>query len=271
MFISDNYAMTTWTYEKKSINEALYKIANAGFKFVEIFGNLIHLDPRLHPDISEIKHILKKLGLRVDSIHAPYTGLALGYPKIQLKKEWLTILGKTMEFASELEAKYVIVHVTSFSEEITDAMYAKCIEISLDYINDLAEMARKLGLELALENLPYYTAPQFTWSLKDLSKIFTNPNIGFCYDIGHSPVNGFNYKSEINSVGKRLIVTHVSNNDGKYDHHWLPDNGILDWLEIKKELDRSGYKNRYTLEIRGENNPDSIINRMKDLFKKNLL
>ena len=46
---------------------------------------------------------------------------------------------------------------------------------------------------------------------------------------------------------ERLVTTHLSDNDGLEDRHWLPGHGIIDWVMVAKHFP-AGYRRCLTLE-----------------------
>jgi sugar phosphate isomerase/epimerase len=80
-------------------------------------------------------------------------------------------------------------------------------------------------------------------------------------------VNGRDCGAEISAAGKRLLSLHVSNNDGLSDKHWMPDRGVLDWQLIKKHLARIHYPAEYVLEVRGGEDPDSVLAQLQEFVR----
>lgn len=266
------YGISTWLYEQKGteIEEALHTIADAGFKCIELWGNIFHLDPRINPDIKSIKALVDKLNLWVHSIHTPFTGLNIGYPDIQLEKEWLRIIGESLEYGAKLDADIAVVHTFSYKEEMDESMFGESRIIIKEFIEELNEYARQLDIRLAVENQLHFNTPHFTHSLQELSKLWDDNEIGFCLDIGHASINGVETESEIAAAGKRLISIHVSNNDGNTDLHSLPTDGVLDWGKVKQQLKKYEYTGPHILEVRGGNRPDIILDQLRVYVEKEM-
>ena len=266
------YGISTWLYEEKGteIEEALYKIAEAGFKCIEIWGNIFHLDPRINQDVESIKALVNKLDLCVHSIHTPFTGLNIGYPDINLEKEWLRIIGESLEYGAKLGAGIAVVHTYSYKEGMDEKMFGESKIIIKEFIEKLNKYAGQLDIRLAVENQLHFNTPHFAHSLKELSILLDDNKIGFCFDIGHASINGVETESEIAAAGKRLISIHVSNNDGNTDLHCLPTDGVLDWEKIRQQLKKYEYNGPYILEVRGGNEPDIILNQLRVYVEKEM-
>jgi sugar phosphate isomerase/epimerase len=121
---ADVYAISSWMYVTRSLEESLPKMARAGFKWVELWGDQVHMDPRINPDVKAIKELIKKLGLRVHSVHAPFSGLDIGLPDTSLKARWLEVVGASLDVCAELEAGVAVLHASSHRTDLgTTAAY----------------------------------------------------------------------------------------------------------------------------------------------------
>ena len=257
----ERYALSTSIFQDNSLEEALPKIAAAGFKYVEITANGTHLDPRGRPDTLAVRSLMGDLGLQAHSIHTPYTNLKIGHPDIDLSESHPEVVAASLEIGAQVGAKMAVVHVTAAPKGLSDDVYERSREVSIAFVGKLRLRARELGITLALENLGLrpHLRRRFGSSLKELSEAFPGPDIGFCLDVGHALRNGLDIRSQIEAAGSRLICLHIHSNDGVDDCHWLPTQGLLDWAATSAELHRSGYGGRYVLEIRGGSEPVALL------------
>jgi sugar phosphate isomerase/epimerase len=264
----EQYAISTWQYVSRSLDEALTRIAESGFKWVELWGDSVHVDPRINPDVKAIQSQLQRLGLRVHSIHLPFSDLDLGHPNSGLKHDWLRVTGDALRLCDELGGRLAVVHVSSHHMDLTDdRLYQASCDIIAEFVQELNLQAKELGIQLALENLPALGQRRPSNSLQALSKLCTNPEIGFCLDIGHAAVNGFAQRDEIQAAGARMLSLHVSNNDGYEDLHWLPNVGVIDWQGVKEELARISYNQAYVLEVNGFDDPDAVMRQVVEFVR----
>lgn len=261
----ERYAVSSWLNEDCSLEESLVKIAGAGFNKVEIWADLIHLDPRANPDIKAIKALLSKLNLKAHSVHLPYNNLELGYPDWSLMDAWLDIFGITLEYCDQLNSRIAVVHADG---PVDPELAKESAKISKAFVKELGAMAGKYGIRLAVENMVRSKRRQFGCSLVELAEEFPDPALGFCLDTGHSALNRSDIGQEIRAAGKRLITIHADNNDGVTDLHQVPTDGVLDWQRVLESLDEGGYENCLVLEISGEKEgPDVILERLRNLWK----
>jgi len=257
----ERYAVSTWHYVADPLEAALQGIAAAGFKWVEIWGDTAHLDPRIRPDVRAIEALLARLELRVHSIHAPFSDLDLGRPGGARNAEARRVVGEALELGAALGANLAVIHVSSHTEDLRDpGRYRESRQAAQDLIGSLGQVAGRTGVALALENLPPDPKQRyFGCTLAELAATFPDPSIGFCLDIGHAVVNRVSIASEIQAAGSRLQSLHVHNNDGVKDLHWPPTQGVIDWKAARAELARIGYEGAFVLEVDRGQDPDAVV------------
>lgn len=115
-------------------------------------------------------------------------------------------------------------------------------EKALNRFRKIAEEAEKCGAHLALEN------SVFPGHLHFLMENIDSPNIGFCYDSGHenafTPGENFLVK-----YSDRLFTTHLHDNCGNYDNHYVPfdKNGSIDWVKKAELLKKTLFFKEYII------------------------
>jgi sugar phosphate isomerase/epimerase len=70
---------------------------------------------------------------------------------------------------------------------------------------------------------------------------------GFCFDVGHANITGRNLGQDVRTLGHRLTVLHIHDNNGARDLHMVPfsqrsaDGGTTDWEGFITALQEIGY------------------------------
>ncbi len=103
--------------------------------------------------------------------------------------------------------------------------------------------AEEVGVRVAVEN---------TRRRDCLDLILTeipSPALGFCCDTSHAWLWSDDPLGLIRRWLPRMITTHLSDNDGREDRHWLPGRGIVDWAGVAGALRDGGYRGPLTLEV----------------------
>lgn len=265
----EQYGISTWLYKNRDLEEALTRIAGAGFRQVEIWAWGAHLDPRLCPDLAEAKGLLQRLGLRVHTLHSPANReLRIGDPDPALRQGWMEAIGPCMDYAAELGAVGVVVHVGSLRESLEPPAYEEGCRAVEEFIRQLGERGRALGVKVLLENIPDYVFPRLGTSLQELTRLFPDPEFGFCLDVGHSVLNGVPIAQEAAAAGPRLLSIHASNNGGQADNHWPLDRGVLNWSQVEGALAAADYRHPLMLEISGGDDPDGMLKQLETLWER---
>lgn len=264
----DRYAVSTWLFGRQPLDEALRRIAGAGFRWVEIWADGFHLDPRQEVDLDGLRWLLDELGLRVHSVHTPFSGLNLGHPAQGDRELWRRLIGESIRQAGALGAVAAVVHPSGHREPLPDELHAASRQAVLDLVAELVEIAAQSGTQVALENMIDYGYWRYGRSLAELNAEFPDPRIGFCLDTGHAAINGVDPVDEIRAAGPRLISIHAANNDGRSDLHYPPTEGVLDWARIEAALREAGYSGKLVLETAGRGDPVAMLERLSRLWQE---
>ena len=114
------------------------------------------------------------------------------------------------------------------------------IAIGLERLSGPVEYAGRKGVKLAFENAD---SEELLYAVMDR---FRKTHVGFCYDSGHefwlTPGARF-----LRDLRPRLLCTHLNDNDGRSDKHWIPGDGCADFDRICEDL--QGYSGPLTLEL----------------------
>lgn len=269
--------ISTWVYFWRPLTEVLKDIVEATYSYVEIWADKTHLDPRISPDLSAVKHLLNSLYLKVHSLHAPFSGVNIASLDEEERKNSLELMKKSMESCSEIEGEVVIIHPFSTETSGDDQSYLRAKNKTEDSLCTLATFAEKLRIKLAVENPPNIGGWSFGIEMAELSKLVSqinNPHLGLCLDTGHSFVErkSADLSQDVFECGKNLIALHIQDTDGEKDRHWLPGQGIINWAQFMKDLASIDYQGVLTLEISGspefaERNVDHILPKAMESIK----
>ncbi len=121
--------------------------------------------------------------------------------------------------------------------------------------------AKKHGVKVCLENLFFYydmdiyegtcsNVNEVCWYIDTLNAEAGEDVFGFCLDVGHAVTTGANLYQYIVSLGKRLTVLHIQDNDGNCDSHMIPFTQVdkrgkrlrIDWEKFIRGLKEIGYE-----------------------------
>ncbi len=264
----DRFAVSTWLYVNHPLEEALRRIAGAGFRSVELWADGSHVDPRLGVDLGDLERLLGELKLGVHAVHTPFSGLRIAHPTLGDPEEWRRVVGASIRQAGMLGAAVAVVHPSSHREPLEPEQRQASWESARRLVADLVEIAEQAGVRVVLENMVGQGRWRVGLSLAELVEAFPDPRVGFCLDTGHSALNGLDPADEVRAAGSRLGSVHAANNDGKSDLHLLPNRGVIDWARVEAAFAEVGYAEPLVLETAGRGDPDAVLAELSALWRE---
>lgn len=230
-----NIGIFSWFGYVMSIQERLELIKKAGFDGVTIWWE--DETGYIGGKKESFPNLVKENGLIFENIHAPFTKPNMLWSSLEYERR--TEIDKYVEWIEDC-AKYGIPMMVMHAVEGAD--YPKANKYGLMSIKEIVKRAEEYGVKIAVEN---------TMAMSNLPYIFDNiqsPNLIMCYDSSHDMLHE-NSLELLKTYGIRLGATHISDNDGLKDRHWLPGNGGIDWDKIGKVFPSQSYKGFITLEV----------------------
>ena len=265
--------MSTLAYKSFDVVEALRRIKVVGFDEVEICET--HLDPRVYSieEVRKVKDVLGRIGLRLHSLHAPYADVDLASKDSFKREASLNLMMKSLDYCVELECPIMVLHPNS-SESLKYLTRRTMKQNTIDSVKTLADYARDLSVNIALENLHEHGVKRFGSTVSDLKLIIKNvgsDSVGICFDTGHANMirwEGFSPEKEIRRAGKKLFTLHIHDNDGSGDRHWPLGRGTIDWDKVFEALRRVNPDLALMHEVFGDGDPDKVA---KECIRNTLL
>lgn len=218
------------------------KLKAAGFSCVDFSLNsyLLNTEPtgffcssleELKDFFTPHKKAAEETGIKIWQMHMPYA-LYIPQAKDDVNRYlWYEVASKSMELCAFLDCPYIVVHGFKLARQLgsEEAEWDKTKEF-LDY---LAPIAMRLGITICIENLyamignhivegPCCDVHKVTERIDAINAEYGAEVLGFCFDTGHANLVGLDMESFITSLGSRLKVLHVHDNDGVRDLHQIP-------------------------------------------------
>jgi sugar phosphate isomerase/epimerase len=173
------------------------------------------------------------------SVHAPFGRyLDPASPEREAREAAIAAYKDAVDVASRIGARVVVAHPGSNAQY--DMPKLERLKLSVDSIADVAELAGRLGISVAVEPLPKQepgnSLDEVLWIIDKIAL----PNVGVNFDVNHlfppEDIPGL-----IRKAGDRILSVHVSDQDGQ-ERLWLPFMGTLDWAEVLTALVDTGYR-----------------------------
>ena len=130
-----------------------------------------------------------------------------------------------------MECRYIVVHGLKLahflgSEELE-------WEETEKFLDSVAPLAKSMGITICIENLydgigghivegPCCNVRKAVQRIDCFNERYRTEVLGFCFDTGHANLTGINFEEFIITLGHRLKVLHIHDNDGIGDLHQIP-------------------------------------------------
>ncbi len=207
---------------------------------------------------SALKNGCEETGIEIFQMHMPYPNYVPTAPREfnDYLREVMAV--KSMKICSYLGCRYIVIHgfkLSRFlgSEELEWQETQKFIEF-------LAPFAAEHGITICIENIyesagahiiegPCCNASKAVKRIDEINAKYGAEVLGFCFDTGHANLVGINFREFIETLGSRLKVLHIHDNDGMADLHQVPftftrsreNSPSTDWDGFMKGLKAIGY------------------------------
>ncbi len=194
----------------------------------------------------------KEEGITVEQSHAPFNRYDREPAEIFKEK-----LSRSFIIASIIGAKRIVIHADEYSVPAGEYVSEDACRFAYDYFAPLVELASKLGIGVAVENLfedgmggKYRSrCTSTTEEILRILELFNDPIVTCCWDFGHAAV-AFkeNMLGELKKVGKYVTCTHVHDNYLYDDLHLPLFLGKIDWKSHIEYLREINYPGAFTFE-----------------------
>jgi sugar phosphate isomerase/epimerase len=260
-----NLGVSTGIFYEKDILEVLQPIREAGYTTVEIWagpqrwGEYTHFNWHKPYRVHALGVCLKVLGMKVHSLHAPFTDTLDLSDGSELRRKYaVDEVLRTMEVLKFLGGEYLVVHPASGDNSLKDRDVH--FKQSRKSIEELHSCMQGTGVKLAVENqLPHILGGD-VGTLLELIKDLPPQEVGVCFDSSHANMyQGQSVENTLRALAGRLMTLHLSDNYGRSDDHFIPGDGYINWQAVIDTLNDIGYKGVLMLELQADVNRSDKI------------
>uniref|UniRef100_UPI0040563319 sugar phosphate isomerase/epimerase family protein n=1 Tax=Acetatifactor sp. TaxID=1872090 RepID=UPI0040563319 len=243
--------LTSGVLQEGNIEEGYRMMAEAGFDCIDfnfdaylsindIYAGKINdvydrpmdemwADFKVHADLIE------KYGLTVGQTHAPFPSMMRGDDATSEKLMRITM--NTMELSHRMGSRYIVVHPVTLAYECSKQEER---DFNMEMYKKLIPAAKKFKQMICLENMfleiNYHLMEGVCSDFTEVSAMIDELNeyageelFGFCFDVGHANVLGKNMYQSLVTLGDRLKILHIHDNDGISDLHSMPYTFMRSW------------------------------------------
>lgn len=229
---------------------SLRAIAAAGFTHVH-WCHHWHTDFLYsRPEIDQIAQWLNQSALKLLDLHGTAGQEKCWWSLRESERlAGVELVQNRLEMTAQLGGKSVVMHVPNTP---TAAPTTPQIDQLRRSIDALTPTIRRLGVRLALENMPN---DDFRL-LRSLLSEYSPDVLGICYDSGHGNIDQRRGLDHLEAVKDRLLALHLHDNDGTRDQHLVPFAGTVDFPRLSQIIATSSYVGCISMESNVKGMPD---------------
>lgn len=206
-----------------------------------------------YPNTDELKAsealqsgLFKEYGIELWSIHLPFSRkLDISVTDDEARRFIIDTNIALIKEAARLGVKVAVLHPSS--EPITDEDRPERLRRSKAAITEINSECEKVGMKLAVENLPRTClCNKYT----EMIELLKGTGAGIVFDANHSLVDdNVEFLSALADSGIEILSLHLSDYDGIDERHRLPGEGINKWKELLSILENAEYKGPLMYEV----------------------
>ncbi len=225
-------------------NRMVKRLGKLETRYIEILDDGTHEVDKKR--VSLLKEAAKSYNLEY-SLHAPFADINIASPSKAMLSASVKRLQQSMEIANAIDAKLWVFHPgakTGIGQFYPGVDWKQ----NNQSIQKLWEKAEKLGLNIALENLPakYYF---FMSKAEDFARFYreTNLSVGIVLDLGHANLEA-QIEPFFNLLTDKIVHIHASDNNGVEDEHLGIGRGKINYNWVAEMLNKVGYDKSVIIE-----------------------
>lgn len=239
----------------------------AGVKYIEVTMNTFWRNQTLeecYKRARSTKEIIDNTeGLEVWSVHLPFSNtLDISVLDNGARAENVATMAEMIRLAGEFGPKKLVLHPSS--EPIAEADRQARLNCAKESIGKLLPVAKEIGAQLCIENLPRTCLGRTSGDMKYLIEDY--PEVMICFDTNHLLMEDHNMF--FSNVGNRIGTIHASDYDKTDERHWMPGLGIINWPHFLTCLLHYGYEGVFMTEVKGSYTAADVARVYEDLICK---
>jgi len=256
----------------RSDEEAICFLAKAGFNSVDYnlnkysvrdpVASFWSLSQKEHLEYAaKLKNVADANGVVFGQVHSPYPTY---FPNVDKVQQVINISKRSIQIAGALKSPYVVIHPNIPPQAITQIQVEQAVEDNFGFYKQFFEDIKRAETYVAIENMFNWdwdkdmplptvasTADCMAYMVDTLNTMCGEKLFVACLDTGHAMLTGGGDPAKmVKTLGSRLKLLHIHDNDGKRDRHYVPYNGVVDWDAFVSALAEIGYNGILSLEIK---------------------
>ena len=219
-----------------TIEKAVELLSQAGFTFVDL--------SRGPGELPRWEAALKANGMSLWAVHGKLNAHCISADDAERREALDREVARMAHFARSAPVPYVVHWHSRHNDPAVGDIWRRSVE-------ELLPRAESLGINLALETMPY--KPEVheryvdTREIADFIRSFGSEFLSICVDVNHSNLAEDLEEAVANCAGL-ISHVHVADNHGEREEHLPPGEGVIDFRRAWAALVKARYEGPLNLE-----------------------
>jgi len=249
------FGYSTNAFVKFSLEESVRRIADLGFRGIEIMGDRPHLYPPDYPEavLADLKQAIDASGMRVTNVNS-FTLFAVGdtylpswiEPDEEKREIRIQHTVDSLRVAKALDCSNISVPPGG---PMGTATRKESMALFHEGIEKVVPIAEELGVRILVEPEPGLMIEN-THEFKEFIKGIRSKAVGINFDIGHFYCAGEDPRMALEELFEWVGHMHLEDIGSSREHrHLIPGHGAIDFVDVFQSIASLGYTGDISLEL----------------------
>jgi len=249
------FGYSTNAFVKFSLEESVRRIADLGFRGIEIMGDRPHLYPPDYPGdvLAELKQAIDGSGMTVTNVNS-FTLFAVGdtylpswiEPDKEKREIRIQHTVDSLRVAKALDCSNISVPPGG---PLGPATRKEAMELFHEGIEKVVPIAEELGVRILVEPEPGLMIEN-TREFKEFIRGIQSKAVGINFDIGHFYCAGEDPRMALEELFEWVGHMHLEDIGSSREHrHLIPGHGAIDFVDVFQSIASLGYRGDISLEL----------------------
>ena len=232
-------------------------------------------EPHLLSALSKTKHrkairdIVKSFNFKY-FVHAPYIDINLASMNSALRKASEKTILKSIEFATDIDAKLVVSHVGRLSRDYPEEMVTQSLKNVIRCLRNLANASKNQGIIFTIENDHKSNDQILAGYPEQLMFLIEKVGCKFTLDVGHANTLA-RIETFMDTLAEHTVNVHLHDNNGEQDAHLSLGKGKINFSAVLESLGKTEYKGPLVVEVHSSSGLEESVTLLRKTLGKRII
>ncbi|TET55669.1 sugar phosphate isomerase/epimerase [Candidatus Bathyarchaeota archaeon] len=203
------------------------------------------------------------------SVHAPYIDINLASMNSVLRKASEKTILRSLEFATNIDAKLVVSHVGRLSRDYPKEMVTQSLKNVISCLRNLANFSKNHGIIFSIENDHKSNDQILAGYPEQLMFLIEKVGCKFTLDVGHANTLA-RIETFMDMLAEHIVNVHLHDNNGEQDAHLSLGKGKINFSAVLESLGKTEYKGPLVVEVHSSSGLEESVTLLRKTLGKRI-